>query len=153
MALEVGDKAPDFDLPASTDKDISMRSLAGSQVVLFFYPKDNTPGCTIEACEFRDERKALQAAGIKVIGVSADNLKSHKRFVTKHDLNFPLLVDEEGKLGASYGAWGEKKFMGRLSIGMKRMTFLIGRDGNIKRIWPKVKPQGHAKEVLKAATE
>ena len=152
MVLEVGDKAPDFDLLTSTGENITMESLAGNQVVLFFYPKDNTPGCTIEACEFRDLTNAFEDIGTKVIGVSPDNLKSHEKFVTKHGLNFPLLVDEGGKLGTAYGAWGEKKFMGKLSIGMKRMTFLVGRDGNIKRVWPKVKPQDHAEEVLKAAT-
>ena len=135
-------------MPASTGGDIALKDLAGKKVVLYFYPKDNTPGCTKEACGFRDADQELQGLGVVVLGVSADSLKSHENFVAKYDLNFPLLADTEKTVADAYGAWGEKKQYGRTYMGMNRMTFLIGEDGNIEKIWPKVKADGHAQEIL-----
>ena len=109
MALEVGDPAPQFSLPASTGDTISLKDLEGKKVVLYFYPKDDTPGCTKEACSFRDADSELQSAGVVVLGVSADNLQSHEKFVNKYNLSFPLLADEDKAVATAYGAWGEKK--------------------------------------------
>ena len=148
--LKEGDKAPDFSLPSSTGETISLAGLAGKKVALYFYPKDNTPGCTKEACGFRDANDDLKAAGVEVLGVSADSLSSHGKFSDKHGLNFPLLPDVEKTVANAYGAWGEKTFIGRTFIGMKRMTFLIDEGGKIQKIWPKVKPNGHAEEILAA---
>ena len=151
MTLNVGDKAPEFSLPASTGETLSLKDLAGKKVALYFYPKDDTPGCTKEACGFRDADAQLKAAGIQVLGVSADNLGSHEKFVGKYELPFPLLSDGEKTVASAYGAWGEKKVRGRTVIGMKRMTFLIDEEGNLQRIWTTVKTEGHAQEVLEAA--
>ena len=148
MELKEGDKAPDFSLPASTGETISLTDLAGKKVVVYFYPKDNTPGCTTEACDFRDVRGELEAAGAAVLGVSADSLKSHANFVDRNGLNFPLLSDADKTMAESYGAWGEKKNYGRTYMGMKRMTFLIDEQGAIEKIWPQVRVKGHADAVL-----
>ena len=151
MTLNVGDKAPEFSLPASTGETLSLKGLAGEKVALYFYPKDDTPGCTEEACGFRDADAQLKAAGIQVVGASADSLGSHERFVGKYGLPFPLLSDGEKTVASAYGAWGEKKVRGRTVIGMKRMTFLIDEEGNLQRIWTTVKTEGHAQKVLEAA--
>lgn len=150
MALKEGDKAPDFSLPASDGSTVSLKGLAGKKVVLYFYPKDNTPGCTVEACSFRDGDAKLKKAGAVVLGVSADSIASHQKFVSKFSLPFLLLSDEGAKMASSYGAWGEKSLYGRKYMGMFRMTFLIDEKGKIKKIWPKVKPDGHAEDVLAA---
>ena len=150
MTLSPGDKAPHFSLPASTGETISLTDAAGRKVVLYFYPKDDTPGCVKEACSFRDANAELRAAGVEVLGVSADSLKSHRRFVEKYKLNFPLLSDEEMTVSTAYGAWGEKTAWGKTTVGMRRMTFLIDEEGMIRKVWPKVRPDGHAEEVLKA---
>ena len=150
MPPKEGDQAPDFSLPSSTGETVALKDLAGKKVVLYFYPKDDTPGCTKEACGFRDANVDLQQAGAVVLGVSADSLKSHAKFVGKYDLNFPLLSDEEKTVANAYGAWGEKNRYGRTYMGMNRMTFLIDEHGNLKKIWPKVKAEGHAAEVLEA---
>ncbi len=150
MSLNIGDKAPDFVLPASTGEDIALKDQAGKKVVLYFYPKDDTPGCTKEACGFRDASDELRALGAVVLGVSADSVKSHEKFVGKYELNFPLLADTEKVVANSYGAWGEKKRYGRTYMGMNRMTYLIDESGNIERIWPAVKADGHAAEVIAA---
>ncbi len=150
MSLNIGDKAPEFVLPASTGEDISLKDQAGKKVVLYFYPKDDTPGCTKEACGFRDASDELQALGAVVLGVSADSVKSHEKFVGKYELNFPLLADTEKVVANSYGAWGEKQRYGRTYMGMNRMTYLIDESGNIERIWPAVKADGHAAEVVEA---
>ena len=150
MTLNPGDKAPHFSLPASTGETISLAEAAGRKVVLYFYPKDDTPGCVKEACGFRDANAELRTAGVEVFGVSADSLKSHRRFIDKYKLNFPLLSDEEKTVSTAYGAWGEKTAWGKTTVGMKRMTFLIDEEGTIRKIWPKVRPYGHAEEVLKA---
>jgi len=150
VSLNIGDKAPEFVLPASTGEDISLKDQAGKKVVLYFYPKDDTPGCTKEACGFRDASDELQALGAVVLGVSADSVKSHEKFVGKYELNFPLLADTEKVVANSYGAWGEKQRYGRTYMGMNRMTYLIDESGNIERIWPAVKADGHAAEVVEA---
>jgi peroxiredoxin Q/BCP len=150
MALEVGDPAPQFSLPASTGDTISLKDLEGKKVVLYFYPKDDTPGCTKEACSFRDADSELQSAGVVVLGVSADNLQSHEKFVNKYNLSFPLLADEDKAVATAYGAWGEKKRFGRTYMGLNRMTFLIDEGGKLQKIWPAVKAGGHAQEVLAA---
>ncbi|MBM3924736.1 MAG: thioredoxin-dependent thiol peroxidase [SAR202 cluster bacterium] len=147
---KVGDKAPDFSLPASNGKTISLKGLAGKKVVLYFYPKDDTPGCTKEACGFRDANIELGKLGVQVLGVSAQNVASHQKFTQKYNLNFPLLADTEKTAANAYGAWGEKVFMGRKTIGMIRKTFLIDEKGKIAKVWPKVKAEGHAEEVLAA---
>jgi peroxiredoxin Q/BCP len=148
----VGSKAPDFQLPDHTGKTISLSQLAGKNVVLYFYPKDDTPGCTREACNFRDEHSALQKAGAVVLGVSPDGASSHQRFATKYSLPFTLLSDTEHKVADAYGVWGEKTLYGRKFIGLTRATFLIDAQGNVKHVWPKVKVDGHVAQVLSALT-
>ena len=150
MALQVGDKAPGFSLSSSTGREISLAGLLGKKVVLYFYPKDDTPGCTVEACGFRDINQDIADAGAVVLGVSADGLESHDSFIRKFDLNFPLLADEEKTVANAYGAWGEKEVRGKTVIGMIRKTFLIDEAGQLQKIWPMVTPDGHAEEVLAA---
>jgi peroxiredoxin Q/BCP len=150
MALKEGDKAPAFSLPASGGKTVSLKDLAGKKVVLYFYPKDNTPGCTKEACSLRDHNAAIAKAGAVVLGVSADSVKSHDGFAAKYRLPFPLLADAEAKVATAYGAWGEKTLYGRKYMGMNRMTFLIDERGRIAKVWAKVKPDEHGAEVLAA---
>jgi peroxiredoxin Q/BCP len=129
---------------------ITSKDLLGKPVVIYFYPRDDTPGCTKEACGFRDQYAAIQKAGAVVLGVSADTVKSHVKFTNKHQLPFPLVADTESVLANAFGVWGEKVFMGRKYQGIHRVTFLIGRDGRIARIWDSVKPEIHAEEVLEA---
>jgi len=150
MTLNVGDKAPEFSLPATTGETISLKDQAGKKVVLYFYPADDTPGCTIEACGFRDSIDQLDVAGAVILGVSADSMESHDRFLTKFDLNFPLLSDEDKTVANAYGAWGEKQRFGKTVIGMRRETFLIDEQGDIQNIWRQVKPEGHPEQVLAA---
>ena len=149
--LLVGSEAPDFRLPASTGGEISLADYRGKQaVVLYFYPKDMTPGCTAEACSFRDLNKDFAAAGAAILGVSPDLLQSHAKFTEKEHLNFPLLYDEGGKIATQYGAYGEKTSMGRTHTGNFRVTYLIDQAGKIARVWPEVTVTGHADEVLEA---
>ncbi len=150
LRLKVGDKAPEFSAPAAGGKKVALADLAGKSVVLYFYPKDDTPGCTKEACSFRDEFSALEKKGAVVLGVSTDSVTSHDKFAAKHKLPFALLADEDRGIARAYGVWGPKTFMGRKYEGVHRVTFLIGPDGRIQKIWPAVKPQGHAAEVLAA---
>jgi peroxiredoxin Q/BCP len=150
LRLKEGDAAPDFSASTSDGATVSLSGLKGKNLVLYFYPKDDTPGCTKEACAFRDRFAAFQKKGVMVLGVSIDPVKSHEKFVTKFKLPFPLLADEEKKMVQAYGVWGPKSFMGRNYLGTHRVTFLIGPDGRIKKIWPKVKPEEHAAEVLAA---
>ncbi|MEI8232693.1 MAG: thioredoxin-dependent thiol peroxidase [bacterium] len=140
--------AINFSLP---DQDGVMRSLhdyLGKWVILYFYPKDDTPGCTKEACNFRDSFHQLEKLGVIIIGVSKDSVASHKKFATKYSLNFPLLSDPNHELIEQYSAWGEKKFMGRLFLGILRMTYLINPKGEIAKVYPKVNPTVHASEIL-----
>jgi len=150
LKLKEGDKAPAFKVATSGGGTLSLAELKGKSVVLYFYPKDDTPGCTKEACAFRDGFAAFKKKGAVVLGVSTDPVKSHDKFVEKFKLPFALLADEEKKIVQAYGVWGEKTFMGRKYMGTHRVTFLIGPDGRIKKIWPKVKPEEHAAEVLAA---
>ncbi|UCE08518.1 MAG: thioredoxin-dependent thiol peroxidase [bacterium] len=147
--LKVGDKAPNFTLKSDKDVDISLSDFLGkSDVILYFYPKDNTSGCTKEACSFRDNIQPIQAKNAVVLGVSPDSVKSHQNFVNKQNLNFTLLSDQDHKVAEAYGAWGEKSMYGKKYMGILRSTFVIGKDGKIKKVFEKVKPEGHAEEVL-----
>jgi thioredoxin-dependent peroxiredoxin len=150
LKLNEGDVAPAFTTATNGDGKISLADLKGKNVILYFYPKDDTPGCTKEACAFRDHFAEFKKRGAVVLGVSIDPVKSHDRFVEKFKLPFPLLADEDKKIVAAYGVWGKKSFMGRKYYGTHRVTFLIGPDGRIKKIWPRVKPDEHAAEVLAA---
>ena len=151
MALTEGDKAPEFSLDSSTGETLSLSDLKGKKVALYFYPRDDTPGCTIEACNFRDSLGDRPEAGIIVLGVSGDSVESHNQFIDKFDLNFPLLADEDKAVSDKYGVWVERIRDGKTSMGIKRVTFLIDEEGTIAKIWPEVKPDGHALEVLEAA--
>jgi peroxiredoxin Q/BCP len=150
--LNVGDKAPDFTLNSDEGKLVSLSDFKGKQVVLYFYPKANTPGCTIEACDFRDLRPKFQKAGVVILGVSADPEKALAKFKASKKLNFPLLSDPEHQAIESYGIWRMKKFMGRSFKGIVRSTFLVGKDGKIEQIWDAVRVKGHAAETLTAAS-
>lgn len=148
--LKTGDKAPGFSLPADSGETISLKDLKGKPVVLYFYPKDDTPGCTVEACEFRDSWRAVKKTGAVVLGVSPDTVASHQKFRAKYQLPFTLLADDGHAVAEAYGVWGEKSMYGRKYQGILRTTFLIGGDGRIVRVFEKVKPKGHAAEVLAA---
>ena len=150
LKLKEGDKAPEFSVAANGGGTISLADYKGKNVVLYFYPRDDTPGCTKEACAFRGDFSAFKKKGAVVLGVSTDSVKSHDKFVEKFKLPFTLLADEDKKIVAAYGVWGEKTFMGRKYMGTHRVTFLIGPDGRVKKIWPQVKPEEHAKEILAA---
>jgi peroxiredoxin Q/BCP len=150
LKLKEGDKAPAFSASTSGGRAVSLSDFNGKNVVLYFYPKDDTPGCTKEACAFRDAYARFEEAGAVVLGVSPDPVKAHDKFAEKYKLPFSLLADEEKKIALAYGVWGEKSFMGRKYMGTHRVTFLIGPTGRIERIWPAVKPEEHAGEVLAA---
>jgi peroxiredoxin Q/BCP len=150
LKLKVGDVAPKFSVATSGDGKVSLADFKGHNVILYFYPKDDTPGCTKEACAFRDHSASFKQKGAVVLGVSTDPVKAHDKFVEKFKLPFTLLADEDRKIVEAYGVWGEKSFMGRKYLGTHRVTFLIGPDGKIRKIWPLVKPEEHAAEVLKA---
>jgi peroxiredoxin len=149
--LKVGDKAPNFRLKSDDGKDISLKDFKGKRVLLYFYPRAATPGCTVEACDFRDLRPKFEKQGVVVLGISADAEKALAGFKTKQKLNFPLLSDPDHSVIEAYGMWRMKKFMGRSFMGIVRSTFLIGPDGKIEKIWDTVKVKGHAGEVLAAA--
>ena len=146
--LQEGDKAPSFKLPASIGGSASSASLKGCRYVLYFYPKDDTPGCTKEACAFRDNLPAFGDLGVPVFGVSGDDHKAHERFAGKYALNFPLLADPDHELLEAYGVWVEKKLYGRTYFGVQRCTFVVDGKGRIEKVWPKVSPETHAAEVL-----
>lgn len=149
MALTVGNKAPDFKALASNGKEVSLKDFAGKKrIVLYFYPKDDTPGCTKEACEFRDNVKAIEKIDAVVLGVSPDNVDSHNKFIQKFKLPFLLLSDEDKAISKAYAVWIKKSMYGREYMGVARSTFIIGKDGKIEKIFEKVKPEGHAEEVL-----
>ena len=151
--LKEGDKAPAFVARDGEGKTVRLKDLSGKKVALFFYPKDDTPGCTKEACSFRDSFARFKKRGIEVLGVSLDSEKSHQKFAAKFDLPFRLLADTDRAISEAYGTYGEKKFMGRTYMGNHRRTFLIDEKGKIKKIFDKVKPEGHADEVLEAFSE
>ncbi len=150
LKLKEGDVAPAFTVQTNGGQTVSLADFKGRPVILYFYPKDDTPGCTKEACAFRDAFADFTAKGTVVLGVSADPVKSHDKFIKKFKLPFPLLADEDKRVVDAYGVWGEKTFMGRRYQGIHRVTFLIGGDGRIQKIWPKVRPEEHAAEVLAA---
>ncbi|HYR27090.1 MAG TPA: thioredoxin-dependent thiol peroxidase [Thermoanaerobaculia bacterium] len=146
----VGDVAPDFRLPSTRGKEITLKEFRGKDVILYFYPKDDTPGCTAEACSFRDHEADLTKEHAVVLGVSTDSLESHEKFHGKHNLNFPLLSDTTADVAKMYGVWKEKNLYGRRSWGVARRTYWIGGDGRVKKVWKKVDAARHADEVLEA---
>ena len=150
MAIGAGAKLPDFDLPTSAGGRLRAADLEGHRAILYFYPKDDTPGCTVEAHEFTNLVGDFRAKGVDVYGVSPDSARSHDRFVHKCDIGFPLIADEERLLCEAFGVWAEKTFAGRRYMGVVRSTFLVGADGTVEREWRAVKAPGHAAEVLGA---
>jgi peroxiredoxin Q/BCP len=145
---KVGDMAPDFRLPSTRGKEMTLKEHKGKEVILYFYPKDDTPGCTSEACSFRDHEADISKEHAIVLGVSTDSLESHKKFLDKHKLNFPLLSDQTADIAKMYGVWKEKNMYGRRTWGVARTTYWIGADGRIKKIWKKVNTATHAEDVL-----
>jgi peroxiredoxin Q/BCP len=145
---KVGDVAPDFLLPSTSGKNLGLKQYRGHDVILYFYPKDDTPGCTAEACSFRDREPDLSRTGAVVLGVSTDSLESHEKFKTKHNLNFPLLSDQTADVAKMYGVWKEKNLYGRRTWGVARTTYWIGADGRIKKIYKKVDTAKHAEDIL-----
>ena len=150
LKLQAGDPAPEFSADTNGGGHVSLADFRGKPVILYFYPKDDTPGCTKEACAFRDQFAGFQKKGAIVLGVSPDPVKAHDKFVEKFKLPFTLLADVDKKIVTAYGVWGEKTFMGRKYMGTHRVTFLIDSDGRIQKIWPLVKPESHAAEILAA---
>lgn len=148
-----GQQAPDFTLPADDGKKIKLKDQRGSPVVLYFYPRDDTPGCTREACAFRDRQRELLKLGAKVFGVSTDDVASHVKFRDKYGLNFPLLADVDHKVAEKYGAWQEKNMYGKKSWGVQRSTFLIDAAGVVRKIWKRVSVDGHDEKVLAAVQD
>ncbi len=148
--IEEGKKAPEFKLASSEGGEVSLKDLRGKTVVLYFYPKDDTPGCTREACAFRDSQATLKKRGVVVLGVSGDSIASHEKFRAKYKLNFPLLSDPDKAVAKKYGAWGEKVLYGKKTVGMIRSTFVIDGEGVVRKVFPRVKVDGHAEQVTEA---
>lgn len=148
MLMNINDTAPDFTLQDETGKEVSLKGLRGKTVVVYFYPRADTPGCTVEACEFRDTYKQMQKTGVVLLGISPDTSKAQEKFRNKFKLPFSLLADADKKVAVSFGVLQEKNMYGKKVMGIVRSTFVIGPDGKIQRIFPKVKPEGHAAEVL-----
>jgi peroxiredoxin Q/BCP len=148
--VEEGETAPDFTLAADDGRQVKLSDLRGKPVVLYFYPKDDTPGCTKEACAFRDRTAELKAQGAVVLGVSPDDVESHGRFRDKFSLNFPLLADLGHQVAERYGAWREKNMYGKVSMGVQRSTFVIDGEGKVRKVWKKVNVDGHDQQVLDA---
>lgn len=153
MPISSGISAPDFELLDDTNTLRKLSDYRGKHIVLYFYPKDDTPGCTKEACNFRDDYSAYEQAGVVILGVSPDSVESHVKFKKKFQLQFPLLADDEHKICGLYGVWGPKKFMGKEYEGVLRTTFLIDVEGNIRRVFENVRPAEHSTEILKELTE
>lgn len=151
--IEAGQKAPAFTLAADDGTKVRLSELAGQPVVLYFYPKDDTPGCTKEACAFRDQHASLTKLGAVVLGVSPDDVASHAKFRDKYQLNFRLLADPDHRVAEKYGAWREKNMYGKKSMGVQRSTFLIDSQGKVARVWKKVSVDGHDQQVLEALSE
>jgi thioredoxin-dependent peroxiredoxin len=151
--VAVGQAAPDFTLQANSDRTISLKDFRGQYVVLYFYPKDMTPGCTTEACDFRDYHAEFARLNTVVLGISPDDVKSHDKFAAKHELPFPLLADPDHQVAEAYGVWVLKKMYGREYMGIERSTFLIDPEGTIVKAWPKVKVKGHVEDVLQTIKE
>ncbi len=153
LPVKEGDMAPLFTAKTNGGKVVCLTEFRGKNVVLYFYPRDDTPGCTMEACHFRDQYADFTKKDAVVLGVSADSVASHDKFAKKYELPFPLLSDEDKGIATAYGAWGQKSFLGRKYMGMHRITFLIGPDGRIRKIWCEVKPRPHAAEVYDAVAD
>lgn len=145
--IEQGDPAPDFTLPADDGSEVSLSELRGERVLLYFYPKDDTSGCTAQACDLRDEMPTFDELDVQVIGVSPDPIESHVKFKEKYDLNFPLLADEDHEVAEAYGVWKEKSMYGRSYMGIERSTFLIDEEGRVEQVWRKVRAKKHAEMV------
>lgn len=150
ITLAPGDPAPEFELPDQDGNVHRLTEYRGGTVVLYFYPRDDTPGCTAQACSFRDAHDEITAAGAVVLGISGDDAGSHRNFRDNHALPFPLLVDEDAQVAREYGAWGEKVFYGRRILGLTRSTFVIGPDGSLLKVWKRARPKEHGPAVLKA---
>ena len=153
MPIQANSMAPDFTLMDEKEEPHRLSDYQGQPVVLYFYPKDDTPGCTTEACNFRDDYSAYQEAGVRILGVSPDSSKKHAKFKAKYNLPFTLLADEDHQVCEAYGVWGRKKFMGREYDGVFRTTFLIGPEGKVLKVFENVKPDGHSLEILQAVKE
>lgn len=153
MAITEGQTAPDFALENAEGETVRLSDFRGRKVVLYFYPKDDTPGCTQEACSFRDSLERVQALGAVVLGISPDSVASHRKFAAKHGLNFPLLADPDTTVAQQYGVWVKKSMYGREYMGIERTTFILDENGVVRKVFPKVKVKGHAEEVLKALEE
>jgi thioredoxin-dependent peroxiredoxin len=151
--IKEGRKAPDFKLPATDGTEIKLSALRGQPVVLYFYPRDNTPGCTREACAFQACMASIKRTGATVLGVSPDSVASHEKFRKEHKLRFPLLADTDKKVATKYGAWGEKVMYGKKVTGMIRSTFVIDGEGTVRKVFPRVRVDGHAEQVLAALKE
>ena len=149
MSIDAGIKAPDFTLPDENGENVTLSAFRGQKVILYFYPKDDTPGCTTEACHFRDDYAEYEKLGVKILGVSPNTVKSHTRFKSKYQLPFSLLADPDHKVCELYGVWGRKKFMGKEFDGVFRTTFLINQEGIIEKVFKNVKPEPHSQELLK----
>lgn len=150
ITLQVGDKAPDFKVNNELGKEMSLADFSAKKLVLYFYPKDSTPGCTVESCNLRDHYEELKKKGFEVLGVSADDEASHQKFIAKHQLPFRLLADTEKEVLNAYGVWGPKKFMGRTFDGIHRTTFVINEQGKIERVFTKVKTKTHTEQILES---
>lgn len=148
MTIKVGDQAPDFTLPTETENTVTLSQLRGNKVILYFYPKDHTPGCTKEACDFRDNHARLQQKGALVFGISKDSAKTHSKFIAKHALPFSLLIDAKADVCEAYGVVNKKNMLGKSFLGIERSTFLIDEKGKISAIWRKVKVPGHVEQIL-----
>jgi peroxiredoxin Q/BCP len=151
--IEAGERAPTFTLTADDGQQVRLADLKGKPVVLYFYPKDDTPGCTREACAFRDQKSRLDKHGVVVLGVSPDAVASHEKFRDKYQLNFPLLADPKHQVAEKYGAWREKNMYGKKSMGIQRSTFLIDAQGKVAHVWKRVQVDGHDEQVLSAIAE
>ena len=148
--LTIGDAAPDFTLPTDGECEVTLSQFKGEKVVIYFYPKDDTPGCTKESCAFRDHKQDFESLGVQIIGISKDSVKKHDKFKAKYDLNFPLASDENSDVCERFGVWVEKSMYGKTYMGIERATFLIDEDGKIAQIWRKVKVPGHVEAVREA---
>jgi len=148
MSIEVGDKAPNFSLRDQDGNSVSLDSFLGKKVIVFFYPKDDTPGCTVEVCNFRDDFEMYEEKNAVLLGISKDGEESHRKFISKFDLPFILLCDEDHAVAEAYGAWGEKSMYGRKYMGIIRTTVVVDADGRVEQIFEKVKPKDHSKELL-----
>ena len=153
MGVSEGDRAPDFTVARDGGGELSLSDLEGRKVILYFYPRDNTPGCTTEACEFRDAMPDFSGASAEIVGISRDSVKSHDGFRQRHGLDFALGADVDGAVCDAFGTWVEKKMYGRVSMGIERSTFLIDEEGVIRRVWRKVRVKGHVEQVLAAVRE